>query len=790
MSIQFQRAVVPNPAVKAASKGLHIGAVGKSSPSVEVPLPTPKPILKRSHSAPLTGTLVSEESIHSKINTVSVAQITQESLNAPKPSSFLKAIERKAIMMNLKRDPATLPKLDKSIQTIATTEPVPPMPAPEPKIRYAQKKFGTSEDVQGLAKLTFSKKLAEMSLLSFNDRKVQQGAQKLATELICDLPTDVVLTIKSRGPECLKLDLAKGLGLANNVAELNGLSKSNKEFLNALVAGFKKGYDDQPGMVVSKFMAKQVETIKKARTPAAIETAVKQMITALPPKGDLNWTLTLRSEDQLKQDVITGLGLSWPLPPATRHLVQNIVNAITASLPNSMSPDRKEIILNGELFRRKGDEAIGKGGFGKVFVYESVGEPKRAVAVKESLDPQKRDGLVKELEIYRHIMNAGPGNPHVTAMEGAIKGPDDSLYVVMELVSGGGYENLSFTQNLALELGILSKTAHGILLQDQIKGMNEGLDYLHTEANLVHHDHKLENVFVDNEGNLKIGDFGGSRRQGLDNTALYLDQTDNNTLRFIDESQFAFTTKYASPRLRLFELGEAFVPDASDDNFTHGANIHRLAGGSLDHYTGHIEGGLDTTIAYMNNPDSKIRPNDPTSFGRLVNDLTKVDTHTRSTTQDVKKSEYFNDLSGYDAEKLADLKKANTALNQVASKELSLITDYMFFVKREMTNSREAYQAEPHRMALKERLEKSTILDTQLNTCVKQLVKGRIEDKELKEMEAELKNWESLPPVLQELKKDQVMAYKSLLALNSDPKFHQAVEHLRQANQAFIRDIR
>ncbi len=48
----------------------------------------------------------------------------------------------------------------------------------------------------------------------------------------------------------------------------------------------------------------------------------------------------------------------------------------------------------------------------------------------------------------------------------------------------------------------------------------EGIAYIH-HNNVVHRDIKLDNILLDGKGNIKIGDFGVSRRMSTDNEVLF-----------------------------------------------------------------------------------------------------------------------------------------------------------------------------------------------------------------------------------------------------------------------------
>ncbi|KAL7747910.1 hypothetical protein RI367_006657 [Sorochytrium milnesiophthora] len=156
---------------------------------------------------------------------------------------------------------------------------------------------------------------------------------------------------------------------------------------------------------------------------------------------------------------------------------------------------------------------LGKGSFGKVYLVTRrprhakhlhdaqtcVLKQIRLTSITTVADEKRRQQVLQQFQNECRVMER-IRHPHIVQyIESYIDGT--SLNIVMEYASGGDLESqvAPFLQNLA----------HRHCANYQALGLQlvQGLHYLHTRS-IIHRDLKPSNVFLDQHGNLKIGDLG------------------------------------------------------------------------------------------------------------------------------------------------------------------------------------------------------------------------------------------------------------------------------------------
>ena len=159
-------------------------------------------------------------------------------------------------------------------------------------------------------------------------------------------------------------------------------------------------------------------------------------------------------------------------------------------------------------FYSEEDEAIGKGGFGRVWKVRHKETDKVyviKVMCKQNIISQKMtDQINREIEIMYNI-----NHPHIIKLINHFE-DDENLYLIMELGAKGQLYSL------------LNKFRHGF---DQIRAaqyMREiisAVKYLHSfNPPIIHRDIKPENILLDENGRCKLADFGWSNYVIPDNT--------------------------------------------------------------------------------------------------------------------------------------------------------------------------------------------------------------------------------------------------------------------------------
>jgi len=176
-------------------------------------------------------------------------------------------------------------------------------------------------------------------------------------------------------------------------------------------------------------------------------------------------------------------------------------SASETSLP--LSPSRPDAPISGSFGWTRGS-SIGAGAHACVFkaLEKQTG---RIFAVKQSplgeeTDDKFRERLEEELRICKDLRH-----PNIVACLG-FECTNDTFYIYLEYVPGGSMSKL------LKEFGPLD----GLLLRQCSEGVLAGLDYLHTRnPPVVHRDIKGANILVDLNFNVKLSDFGCSKREDL-----------------------------------------------------------------------------------------------------------------------------------------------------------------------------------------------------------------------------------------------------------------------------------
>lgn len=145
-------------------------------------------------------------------------------------------------------------------------------------------------------------------------------------------------------------------------------------------------------------------------------------------------------------------------------------------------------------------EILGIGGFGKVFLAKHK-ETDQFFAVKAIFKSQLqvRHTALDQVLTEREILSTCK-SPHVVKLYSAFQ-DETHFYFCLEFVQAG---NLGFYLKLLRKFTL--EQARFVAAQIVL-----GLEYLHNSIHIIHRDLKPENVLVDENGYVKLSDFGLSK---------------------------------------------------------------------------------------------------------------------------------------------------------------------------------------------------------------------------------------------------------------------------------------
>ena len=149
---------------------------------------------------------------------------------------------------------------------------------------------------------------------------------------------------------------------------------------------------------------------------------------------------------------------------------------------------------------------IGKGGFGKVWKVENK-KTKEIFALKvmsklKILDKKSEKSINSEREFLTILHHPFIVNMHYAFQD------RDNLYLVMDMLSGGDLRyHISRKKKFSEEQ---TRFFIGCMIL--------GLEYIHSN-NVIHRDIKPENLVVDQNGYLRITDFGIAKLNAPDNSS-------------------------------------------------------------------------------------------------------------------------------------------------------------------------------------------------------------------------------------------------------------------------------
>jgi serine/threonine protein kinase len=163
-----------------------------------------------------------------------------------------------------------------------------------------------------------------------------------------------------------------------------------------------------------------------------------------------------------------------------------------------------------EDFFSEGDKAIGKGGFGQVWKVRHKATDKiyviKVMNKQNIIDQKMVDQINREIDIM-YMLN----HPHIIKLVNHFE-DDDNLYLIMHFASKGQL------YSLLKRHGRFDQRTTAQYMQEIIAAVK----YLHSfKPPIIHRDIKPENILLDENGRVKIADFGWSNFEDKNKRITY-----------------------------------------------------------------------------------------------------------------------------------------------------------------------------------------------------------------------------------------------------------------------------
>ncbi|CAA7027564.1 unnamed protein product [Microthlaspi erraticum] len=198
-------------------------------------------------------------------------------------------------------------------------------------------------------------------------------------------------------------------------------------------------------------------------------------------------------------------------PPFPSLLADKITTCIRKSRvfvkpyspPPLPPPPNAAVTIKPPIRWRRG-QLIGRGAFGTVYMGMNL-DSGELFAVKQVLigsncaSKEKTQAHIQELEEEVKLLK-NHSHPNIVRYLGTVR-EDETLNILLEFVPGGSLSSV-LEQFGPLPEAVVGKFTKQLLL---------GLEYLHNHA-IMHRDIKGANILVDNEGCIKLADFGASKQ--------------------------------------------------------------------------------------------------------------------------------------------------------------------------------------------------------------------------------------------------------------------------------------
>eukprot|EP00047_Mylnosiga_fluctuans_P004115 m.232773 g.232773 ORF g.232773 m.232773 type:complete len:654 (-) comp12410_c0_seq1:111-2072(-) len=221
----------------------------------------------------------------------------------------------------------------------------------------------------------------------------------------------------------------------------------------------------------------------------------------------------------------------------------------------AMPQTAKQAINEYELLK-----VLGRGAYGKVFLAQHKASKKHVAlkSIKKTLFLEDEESDLKNIWMERSVLALVPPSPFVSHMYAAFQS-EACLYFALELHAGGDL------MTLALRQGKMPAEHAAFYIAETVLG----LEFLHANG-VIHRDIKLDNLMLDADGHVKVGDFGLCRTGvGLGQRSdSYCGTPTTMAPEVYNRTAYSFEVDWWSLGVVTFELMTAltlFSGDTEDD---------------------------------------------------------------------------------------------------------------------------------------------------------------------------------------------------------------------------------
>lgn len=325
------------------------------------------------------------------------------------------------------------------------------------------------------------------------------------------------------------------------------------------------------------------------------------------------------------------------LPENKQKLVNSIVSGMLQSIPDKASAEKNKIenvdmpntiTINNKTYGNP--VYIAQGGLGAVFKYQNPADKNDTVIVKNLLESDKRDEMIKEIKNHTHAMGDTDNNPNIINLKGVVKGAGEDLYMVMETAKTDNDKLKEKFDGLATDK-VISPKVKNDLTNLLAKDMLNSMVYLQKEKNMIHLDLKLGNYLVNNEGKSVLADFGSSRR----------------TQGGFNLKDFEATQIYASPEVltRFAENQEdKKVINEKSDVWSFGMVLHDIVHGKSKLESSTFSSvNQESIIEFGKDFNNRLIDEPKTAMDNIINAMCHPDPSKRPTFEAILKTSVFSD---------------------------------------------------------------------------------------------------------------------------------------------------